>query len=165
MGIPIGDGKRRQRELEGLTLLEEQLARLTGEVKALRTEKDRSVEVTALNERIETMKRERDRLTETHDREVRETEHAVGLLRRQTEADAANMKRAAELGVQQQNLNAEKALLKRETDFQREFLERYAGRMEDVLATVIAKVPDVSAVLKGTFVAGSAEHEDDAEGE
>lgn len=122
-----------------------ELAGLRAEVKALRTERDRTAEVNGLAEQIETLKRERDRLVEAQDRKLRETEHRVGLLRTQQEQDVEHKTREAVLKVREENLAADKNRFKAEMDFQREHLQREVSRVEEILKTVLDHLPSVAA--------------------
>lgn len=149
-------GKARQTTDEKLEQLlaqratiEEQLAQLRGEVKALRTERDRTAELTKLNAEIERMKLEKARLVEENDRKLRETTHKVGLLREQQQHEVANAKKETELKVREQNLAADQARFKGEMDFQREHLQREVTRTQEILDKVLDRLPDVNAALTG----------------
>lgn len=129
-------------ELERVTT---ELAGLQAQVKALRTEKDHTVELNTLKTSIENLKIEKSRLTEDNDRKVREVEHKTGLLRTQQEHEVTNATREATLKVREENLDADKKRFKDEMDFQRTHLQKEVDRIEKILETVLGRLPDVTA--------------------
>lgn len=134
-----------------LGLLNQQ-AELTAQIKALTTVRGTAEEQKRLEKEVERLKLEKERIQEQHAREERETQHNVGLLRKQLDADRKNMEResklseqAAELRVREENLAADKARFTEEMTFQREHFERMAGDIKDILGKVLDRLPDVTA--------------------
>ncbi len=125
--------------------LAEALADLKAQVRALRTERDRTGEVKALEQRIEQMKLEKDRLTEAQDRKLRETEHRVGLLRTAQEHEVANATREAKLAVREENLDADKTRFEEQQKFEREHLSAEITRVDRILQSVLERLPNVTA--------------------
>ncbi len=144
----FGSSNDEERDAER-TRLATELAGLKGEVHALRTERDRTAEMFALQESIEKLKLEKGRLTEDHRREIRETEHKVGLLKTKQDQDVAHATRQAKLEVRETNLAADKDRFAAEMKFQREHLQREVGRLESILGQVLERLPNVDAQLTG----------------
>ena len=118
--------------------LSETIAKLTGEVAALTTLKDRTADLNRVTEQVEQAKLDLKRVKEEHaievarikeanEREKREVTHDVGLLRKQLAQDEANQARAGELAqqaavlkVREENLGAERAAFAEQMQFQRQ---------------------------------------------
>jgi hypothetical protein len=143
------------------TRLADELAQLKAQVKALRAERDNTRGVTELTQELERLKIEKDRLVETNDRKIRETEHRVGLLKKQQDQDVANAKRETKLEVREENLTADKDRFKAEMAFQREHLQREVDRIEGILTKVLERLPNIDATLTGNLTAAKrAAHKD-----
>ena len=127
--------------------LADELAGLKAEIKALRTERDKTSMLTGMERQIETLKIEKARLTEDNDRKIRETEHKVGLLKTKQDHDVENARRETKLQVREENLAADKERFKAEMDFQREHLQREVDRIEGILGKVLERLPNVDAAL------------------
>lgn len=127
--------------------LADELAGLRAEVKALRTERDKSSQFIGLQREIETLKMEKARLVEDNDRKIRETEHKVGLLKTKQDHDVENARRETKLQVREENLAADKERFKAEMNFQREHLQREVDRIEGILGKVLERLPNIDAAL------------------
>lgn len=173
---PVPDKRmsRAERRLAGLTeqiaALTDQVAELNSEISTLTRQRDRTRELHDLEDQVEKIKLERDRLKEQHAREIRETEHQTGLLRRQVDQDQANAKVKAELAAQEaklevreENLQADKDRFAAEVAFQRQFMEREVGRLEGLIKEVLARVPKIEVKAGGQASARSRREEDDDE--
>jgi hypothetical protein len=126
-----------------------ELAELKAEIKALRTERDSTAQLTTLRQDIERLKLEKDRLVENNDRKIRETEHKVGLLKTKQDHDVANARRETGLAVREENLKADKQRFADEMTFQREHFQREVDRIEDILGKVLERLPNIEASLTG----------------
>lgn len=129
--------------------LADEIAGLRREIAGLREERDRTAEVNDLHREIETLKLEKANLIEDNAREIRETEHKVGLLRTQQEHEVANAKRETMLAVREENLAADQKRFKDEMDFQREHLQREVTRVEGILVKVLDRLPSIDVALSG----------------
>lgn len=128
--------------------LADELAQLRAEIRALRTERDSTAQVTSLREQAERLKLERGRLIEENDRKIRETEHKVGLLKTQQEHDVANARRETMVQVREENLSADRDRFKGEMDFQRQHLEKEVERVASILGQVLERLPNLDATLE-----------------
>jgi len=129
--------------------LANELAGLKAEVRALRTERDRTADVNALEDKIEALKREKARLTEENDRKIRETEHKTGLLRKQQEHDTEHARRMANLEVREQNLDADRERFAAEMTFQREHMQREVDRFDGIAKALMERLPTIEVDLSG----------------
>jgi hypothetical protein len=142
--------------------LADEIADLKAEIKALRTERDNTAEVKRLEQAVERLKLEKDRLTEQNDRKIRETEHKVGLLKTRQDHDVEHATRMAKLAVREQNLSADRERFQAEMEFQREHLQREVDRIESILGKVLERLPNIDAALKvgvGSGLNGSSHDE------
>ena len=128
----------------------DELAKLSGEIKALRLEKDQTLDLISLRKSVEDLKLEKGRLVEENDRKIRETEHRVGLLRKQQEQDVANTKRETTLTVREENLSKDQERFKAEMEFQRTHLQQEIDRIDDILKKVLERLPNVEATFTAT---------------
>ncbi len=134
---------------DGRERLADELAGLKAEIKALRTERGKTQELTRLDRAVETLKLEKGRLVENNDRKIRETEHKVGLLKTKQDHDVENARRETRLAVREENLAADKERFKAEMDFQREHLQREVTRIEDILGKILDRLPVIEVELTG----------------
>lgn len=131
-------------------LLADEISELTREVRGLRQERDNTAELNTLRQQVETLKLEKDRLVESNDRKIRETEHAVGLLKQKNEQDTANAIREAELKVREDNLSIEQERFKADMDFRTKHMAEEMDRFEGVLQQVLERLPILQANMKIT---------------
>ena len=134
---------------DGRERLADELAGLKAEIKALRTERDKTQELTRLDRAVENLKLEKARLVEDNDRKIRETEHKTGLLKTRQDHDVDNARRETRLAVREENLAADKERFKAEMDFQREHLQREVTRIEDILGKILDRLPVIEVELTG----------------
>jgi chromosome segregation ATPase len=125
----------------------EELGTLTGEVRALRKEKDQTTEVIGLREEISKLRIEQARLVEENERATRDIEHKVGLHQRQVEQDTANAVREAELKVKEGNLEAEQKRFKEQIDFRTDQMKGEMDRFEKITTQLLDRVPNINAAL------------------
>lgn len=132
-----------KQDVEKLT---DEIAGLRGDIKVLTAEKksiSKAVslgeEVTALKEKLETLKLEEDRLKEKHERERRDVEHMVGLERRRQEFEVEQAKRETKVELREVALEE-----------QRKRFEEQMKFIEDRLATEVKYLKDdiVKALLE-----------------
>lgn len=172
MGImsPPAKSLKLTRAEQQLTELIAQIGELTGEVRGLKRQRDRTQELADLEDQVANLKREKELLTEQSDRKVRETEHSTGLLRTQVEAerkqsqrDAELAAKAAKLEVREENLQADKDRFAEEVRFQREFMQGEVNRLERMIGEVLARVPKVEIKAGGQASARSRDEKADEE--
>jgi len=130
--------------------LADELADLRAEVKALRTERKEAEEAVALRRDVERLKLEKDRLTEDNARKIRETEHKVGLLKKQQDHEVANARRETTLEVREQNLAADKQRFADEMTFQREHMQREVDRFDGIAKALMERLPVIEVSLDGS---------------
>lgn len=126
-------------------------ARQRRDLSALRQLEEVSQRVTQLKEQLETLRIEKARKEEDHDRREREIQHKLGLHREQVEQESKFAKQEAELEVRKQNLAQEQENFQKQLQFQKNFLEQNAKDMKDVLRAVLRRLPELSADLTGLF--------------
>lgn len=143
---------RKQAGDDERTRLADELAQIRAEIKALRTERDSTEQVTKLKRDVERIKIEKDRLEEDNARKIRETEHKVGLLKTKQDHDVENARRETKLEVREENLAADKDRFKAEMEFQRTHLQGEVERVERILTAVLERLPSIEASLDGRAV-------------
>ena len=143
--------------------LADEIAGLRGDIKALRAERSATARASGLEREVEQLKLEKAGLVEANAREIRETEHSVGLLRKRLEQDRANAAEEsrlaaekAKLEVRQENLAADKQRFADEMKFQREHLQREVDRIEGILGKVLERLPNIETSLNGRVSAQAA---------
>jgi hypothetical protein len=134
--------------------LAEQIAGLRAEIKVLTTQRDRTVKVRELEDRIEVLKREKATLEEASARRVRETEHKVGLALEKQEHDLANTKRETELAVREDHQAKQQELFAQQMTFQTDRMSAEIERMERMQTTLMEHLPSIEAMF--TSKAGEA---------
>jgi len=142
--------KARQDGLDLIRSLSEQISRLEGQVNDLTRQKDRTAELRQLEDRLETVKREKARHDEENDRKIRETEHRVGLLRKQQELDVANAKRETELEIREGNLSREQQSFEERMEFQDKLRRDEAARTHELMQAVLERLPNIQATFTRT---------------
>lgn len=162
-GLMSSATDRRTRRQDSLVTeiagLRDRIGQLEAEIHKLTTMRDRTAEVRTLEERIEKLKLEKDRLTEAHDREVRETEHRVGLLLEKQEQDVRNATREATLAVREENLARDRDRFAAEMTFQREAMQAQMNDLRGLLNQVMGKLPDIQATFsRKDAVTGKSHH-------
>lgn len=141
--------RRREAEDTERTRLADELAGLKAEIKALREERDSTEQVTRLRREVETLKIEKDRLTEENARKIRETEHKVGLLKTKQDHDVEHATRMAKLEVREANLTAERERFEAEMKFQREHMQREVDRFDGIARALMERLPTIEVELTG----------------
>lgn len=141
--------RQRDRLADEIHGLKDKIADLESEVKAMTEVRDRTAEVQRLGEQIEQLRLEKGRLTEEHAREVRETEHRVGLLRKQQDQELTHAKRMTELEVREGNLKAERDRFEKDMAFQHRQLQGEVDRIDGVLKAILERLPVIDVELTG----------------
>ena len=129
--------------------LADELSGLKAEIKALRTERDKTAQLTQLKRDVEDLKLEKARLVEDNDRKIRETEHKVGLLKIKQDHDVGNARRETKLEVREENLAADKQRFADEMTFQRKHLQGEVNRIESILSKILDRLPTIEVELTG----------------
>src|SRR5258708_16297621 len=137
------------RQDDGRERLADELAGLKAEIKALRTERDKTAQLTRLGHDVETLKLEKARLSEDNERKIRETEHKVGLLKTKQDHDVENARRETKLAVREENLAADKQRFAGEMTFQRKHLQGEVDRIESILGKILDWLPTIEVELTG----------------
>lgn len=134
-----------------LAKLTESVAKLQGEIAALREERKalRSVdrldaEIRSLREEKETLTIERDRQQETHAREKREVEHMVGLEKNRQTVEIDQAKREATLAVREENLTADKDRFDKHVEFIETRFGEQVDYLKDLMKQVLLRLPTVT---------------------
>jgi uncharacterized protein (DUF342 family) len=126
----------------------EQLAGLRADIKVLSKQKDRTADLHALEERIETLKREKARHDEERATRERTTEHKVGLLLERQEQDLAAARRETELTVREGNLSTERAAFEKQMTFRDERWTEEMARMHELQQAILERLPKVKAMFR-----------------
>lgn len=124
--------------------LEEELAKLRGEVKALRSERDDRESALGLKEQIEKLKIEKDRLNEDNARKLREVEHKVGLERKRQETEAELIKRETAVQVREENLQADRERFETQMTFMQNRFETEVTYLKDMMQEISKRIPTVT---------------------
>lgn len=144
----------RDEKIEALT---EEIARLKGEIKGLRSERDSAREVSALEEQRQNLLRqvtdleiEKAKVTEAHAREKREVEHAVGLERKRVEFETTKAKDEAVLEVREENLKADKDRFEEQLKFHETRFNEEVGYLRDLMEKVLKRLPEITIDAGGS---------------
>lgn len=141
-----------------LEKLSDQIRVLTGEVAKLQGQRDSGREVIELQDTVKTLKEEvtnleikRSKERETNEREKRETQHEVGLLRKQQEWERQKQEEETELAIEEarvevreKNLEQEKELLNDRIKFMEERFNEEVGYIHDLMEKILERLPTVS---------------------
>lgn len=130
--------------------LADELAEIKAEIKALRTERDKTSQLTGLQRQVEDLKIEKARLVEDNDRKIRETEHKVGLLKTKQDHDVEHARRMAQLEVREENLNADRERFQAEMAFQRDHMQREVDRFDGIAKALMERLPTIEVDLSGS---------------
>jgi len=106
-------------------------------------------EILELREEIEDLKIQKSRLTEEHAREDRELRHMIGLEKKRQEVEIEQAKKGAVLAVQEENLAADRKRFADEMAFQRTRFEQEVGYLKEMMADILARLPNVNVALEG----------------
>ena len=140
-------------EIEELTAT---IAGLKGEIRALRTEKDRTAEVTALQQQIADLEIRKAKIVS--DQEIREltTKHKIGLLKAEWEQEKALQQREneaalkeARLTVREENLAADRARFEEQMAFHKEQIAGEISRFERLAHQLMERLPTIEVNLEG----------------
>jgi molecular chaperone GrpE (heat shock protein) len=137
-------------ELEHLA---EELAKLRGEIRGLREERDSVKEATDLRRKIVQLQIDKDKLTEDNAREIREVTHKTGLLKTKQEHEVEHATRLAKLEVRESNLTAERERFEAEMAFQREHMQREVDRFDGIAKALMERLPVIDVNLEGAVTA------------
>jgi predicted nucleic acid-binding Zn-ribbon protein len=134
--------------------LMEQLADLKTEIAELRGERDASSRLLNVEKQYATTKRELtdlqitfDREKEKHAREIRETEHMVGLQRKRGEFETEAAEREARLAVREENLQAQQDRFDEHVKFIEERFEQQFKTLEKLTGQILKRMPTTTQML------------------
>lgn len=163
MGFWIGSQDGLLRELRSL---KEDVAKLSGERDALKKERNLHTEAMTLREQIETLKIEKARLTEEHDRKERDVRHEVGLLRKQVEAETELATQEAVLKVREENLKADRDRFEEQMKFTTARFEKEVEYLHDIAGKLLVRLPTVEVnkrIVEGVAAGSNGHSKDDDE--
>ncbi len=123
-----------------------------GDVLALKRKKGE------LEEQIETLKLEHANFKEDQARQVRETEHKIGLVKRQHEQEVEFAKREVALEVKEKTLDADRKRFEEQMKFEREQLEGQIGHLRDIIDPLLRALPSAEIIAS---IGGSQKPKDD----
>jgi hypothetical protein len=112
-----------------------------GKLASLKAERDR------LLESIETVKREKARHDEDHERKIRDTEHKVGLVQKQHEAEMKIAKREVALEVKEQTLDADRQRFEDQMKFEREKTQEQIKQLHGMIKPLLKALPTAEMML------------------
>lgn len=142
--------KQEDPRVEEIKKLTETVARLEGQIKALRAERSDLGNIIQLEDRITELQKEKtakeieiDKINERNARERRETEHLVGLQQRRADFEKEAAKREAELAVREENLAHEKEQFAEQMKFTTERFEKTEQNIMNILGQVMERLPKV----------------------
>lgn len=154
------------RLLEQEEQLEQVIADLRVEVKALEAVRTAETEHNELQAEIKELQQAKakleydvDRLIEEHDRENREIEHKVGLHKEQVEWEVKKAREETKLQVETGNLQREKDAFKKEVEFITKRFEQEAERREATMLEILKRLPTVTVDKAIDVVAGGRREE------
>lgn len=154
-----------------LEKLLEQVEDLSRKVAALKGEREAGREVVTLQEQIARLRRQiteleiqKDKREEDNARSIRETEHKVGLVRREFEAEKAQhlkevemAKRQAKLEVEEANLGREREAFDKEMKFRTDRFQEEVEKQSQLIKQILERLPNVNVMLEGGARAAAAE--------
>jgi predicted RNase H-like nuclease (RuvC/YqgF family) len=111
-----------------------------GDVLALKRKKSE------LEGQIEKLKLEHANFKEDQARQVRETEHKVGLVKKQHEQEIEFAKREVALEVKEQTLDADRKRFEEQMKFEREQLEGQIGHLRDIIDPLLRALPSAEII-------------------
>ena len=101
-----------------------------------------------LRDEVETLKIEKGRKVEEHEKERRELTHMIGLEKKRQEFEVAQAKREAVVTVQEANLAADKKRFEAQMDFQTKRFETEVGYLKEMMADILKRLPNVNMDIK-----------------
>jgi TolA-binding protein len=134
------------------TELLNEIGELRGEIQILTAERNRINEasklqttIDALNKKIGDLKIQESQITEQHEREKREVEHKVGLVKKSSEFEIDAAKREAVLEVRETQLDADREAFTKQMDFVTErFTQEVSYLKDEIIKTLVAALPNVN---------------------
>lgn len=113
-------------------------AKLNGEIKRLKKE-------------LVDLEIQRDRLSETHEREQRDLKHMIGLEKKRQEFEIESAKRETTVSIREENLTADRKRFEDQMDFTTKRFEQEVGYLKDIMVQVLDRLPTVNVdrVVKG----------------
>lgn len=100
-----------------------------------------------LQEEVITLKIERSKITEEHERQARELEHKIGLERLRQEQEVENAGRETRVSVREENLTADRARFDEQLKFHDERFTEQVTYLKDMFAQVLDRIPQVDVLV------------------
>lgn len=158
MFMSLSRNSRLQEENVRREALMEQIATLTGELRAMSEERGTRAEIESLlrkkhdlMEQVEQLRIEKARITEQHAKELREVEHSVGLQQRRAEFEKQAATREAELKVREENLQHEQEAFEKQLKFITERFGETEAWIKEAFSEVLGRVPKVTVNRRETI--------------
>ena len=140
--------------VEAIGEIHRDLVTAKADVAKLSARVDAEVELADLRDQIEAAKRERATLIEGHERSKRETEHSVGLLRKEVDAEKAQAekdfdlaRREAELTVRENAVDEQVAKLGEKLEFVTKTLQAQKQEIFDLVKQLIDNLPNMNVAI------------------
>jgi DNA anti-recombination protein RmuC len=129
--------------------LVEEIAKLRGEIKALREEKravgrsaDLQTEINDLTKRLTDLQITEDRVSEERDRERREVEHMVGLERRRQEFEVEQAKRETQVELREAALTEQRKRFEEQMKFiENRLADEVKYLKDDIIKALLKAMP------------------------
>lgn len=149
---------------EKVDQLYETIGELSGQVKALRSERDALTDAAELREERDRLRAEivdlgieRARIDEDHAREKREVTHMVGLERKRSEFEVEAAKREALLDVREDNLDGAVDKIEEKLGFIQTRMEEEVKYLRETLISAILKRLPTVTIEKSISLSDSVE--------
>jgi hypothetical protein len=138
------DDPRADELLEELRGLKRQVAEIKGERDAGKEAVKLTDDIVRLKKDLTALEIQKDRETETHEREKREVEHMVGLEKKRQSFEVDAAKRDVKLTVREENLKEDRKRFEEEMKFTRERFEKEVGYLQSLMKEVLERLPTVT---------------------
>jgi hypothetical protein len=149
----FGKERREEKTLEAIRedirQVAETLARLEGKRKGVSEELGLSEEIKKLKREIAQLEIDKSKLTEEHERKVREVEHKVGLVQKRQDFEIEAASRDVELKVREEALAAERERFEKQMDFVSERFAKEIDYLKEIMDQIMLRLPNVEVALNG----------------
>jgi len=135
--------KREDALLQAIKNLNRDVTELKGEREGTREELRVTRDYVSLKKQLTDLEIQYDREQEKHEREKRDIEHMVGLEKKRQEFELESARRDVTLSLREENLAAERQRFEEHTEFIVNRFEKEAGRREELMKELLARLPTV----------------------
>lgn len=123
--------------------VQKELASLKGEKKAVTESTKLADEIVKLKKELVDLEIQKDRATETHDREKRDVEHMVGLERKRQEFEVVAAKREISISIREENLKADRERFEEQMQFMSQRMEKEVTYLQSIATQLMERLPSV----------------------